>query len=142
MLLICDTKINNKIINKSTSTTDINLTQARDTKLQTKDKADRRVHMFIYENMSRGFRPVLTHTELFSNRRWQTALNFGFRKQRFSFFNVAKIACRHWAELHFWFRLCKITCSYDAIQIAKTRFRRLAYAGAQLIAQLICAFLF
>ena len=35
MLLICDTKINNKIINKSTSTTDINLTQARETKLQT-----------------------------------------------------------------------------------------------------------
>ena len=39
--------------------------------------------------MSRGFRPVLTHTDLFSNRRWHTALNFGFRKQRFSFFNVA-----------------------------------------------------
>ena len=25
------------------------------------------------ENMSRGFRPVLIHTGLFSNRRWQTA---------------------------------------------------------------------
>ena len=35
--------------------------------------------------MPRGFRPVLTHTGLFSNRRWQTALNFGFRKQRRSF---------------------------------------------------------
>ena len=35
--------------------------------------------------MSRGFRTVLTHTGLFSNRRWQTALNFG-RKQRFSSF--------------------------------------------------------
>ena len=30
MLLICDTKINNKIINKLTSTIDINLIQARD----------------------------------------------------------------------------------------------------------------
>ena len=40
----------------------------------------------------------------------------------------------------FGFAYAKKICSYDAIQIAKTRFRRLAYAGAQLIAQLICAF--
>ena len=90
MHLICDTKINNKIINRLTSTTDINLTQARDTRIEEYTCLYMRKHVsgFLTSSYPHG---------LFSNRRWQTALNFGFRKQGFFFFffgffffNVAK----------------------------------------------------
>ena len=80
--------------------------------------------MFIYEKTCLGVSDQFLPTSACSAIEDDKQLYISDLESRGVFFlMLRKHTCRHWAELHFWFRLCKKACSYDAIQIAKTRFR-------------------